>query len=128
MQFANSEAAKILKDADIEEGVGIVVDASGAEACMQAGCALLRTGGVFLQAGIAREIAAFPMLTVVGKELDVRGTVRHSPGSFEKAIDLLARGLVDLSDFVTATYSIEKSKDAFDAVRAGKDIKVLIMR
>lgn len=92
------------------------------------------------------------MLTVVGKELDVRGqlfltvrnshvdallnplplscegTVRHSPGSFEKAIDLLARGLVDLSDFVTATYSIEKSKDAFDAVRAGKDIKVLIMR
>lgn len=46
MQFANSEAAKILKDADIEEGVGIVVDASGAEACMQAGCALLRTGGV----------------------------------------------------------------------------------
>lgn len=42
------------------------------------------------------------------------------------AIDLLSRGVVDLKQLITKTYPLTQSTDAFEAVRGGKEIKVII--
>lgn len=45
MQWNREEAARILEDAGLTRGLDLVIEASGAEPCMQLGVALLRHGG-----------------------------------------------------------------------------------
>lgn len=99
-----------------------------------------------IQAGIGSELARIPMLHVMAKQLDVKGpymtspkksvcnhplsssgTVRYSSRSFDDAVDLLARNLIDLSPLVTSTFPIERSAEAFQALKAQDDIKIVIL-
>jgi D-xylulose reductase len=80
-----------------------------------------------IQAGLGRAINAFPTVLVVAKELNVLGTVRYTTGCFETAIDLLARGKINLSPMITAVYPLSQSVEALEAVRRGDDLKVVIM-
>jgi D-xylulose reductase len=54
------------------------------------------------------------------------GITRYTASCFPSAIDLLARGVVDLKQLITKTYPLSQSLDAFEAVRAGNDIKVIV--
>lgn len=68
----------------------------------------------------------FPTLAVTNKEIDVRGVTRYTASCFPSAIDLLSRGVVDLKQLITKTFPLSQSKEAFEAVRAGNDIKVIV--
>ena len=84
----------------------------------------------------------FPTLAVTNKELDVRGKpfppcfglydgvisglTRYTASCFPSAIDLLSRGVVDLQQLITKTFPLTQSRDAFEAVRSGEQIKVII--
>jgi D-xylulose reductase len=68
----------------------------------------------------------FPNIAVTNKELDIRGITRYTPGTFQSAIDLLARKVVDVKQLITAEYPLSRSQDAFEAVAARNDIKVLV--
>lgn len=83
------------------------------------------------------------MIAVTNKELDVRGTLlplassgesltfvgitRYTSDCFPLAMDLLRRGQVDLKQLITKTFPLAQSRDAFEAVAAGKDIKIIIL-
>ena len=88
----------------------------------------------------------FPTLAVTNKELDVRGErclpvfccllaeclgmdlgiTRYTASCFPSAIDLLSRGMVDLKQLITKTFPLTQSLDAFEAVRSGREIKVIV--
>ncbi|WVQ78502.1 hypothetical protein IAT38_000588 [Cryptococcus sp. DSM 104549] len=108
-------------------GVDVVVEASGAEACMHAGIEMVHSGGTYVQAGLGKPITTFPTLKITSKELTVVGSVRYTGDCFETAIDMMARGAVNLKPLITKTYPLTKSEEAFEAVRAGVEIKVVVM-
>lgn len=72
-------------------------------------------------------LASFPTLQVATKELNVLGTYRYSAGCFEDGVDLLQRGLVSLKPLITKTFPLDQAEDAFQAVKAGKEVKIVIM-
>ncbi|KAK8858800.1 hypothetical protein IAR55_003030 [Kwoniella newhampshirensis] len=109
------------------KGVDVVVEASGAEPCMHAGIEILHTGGTYVQAGLGKPITSFPTLKITSKELTVVGTVRYTGDCFETAIGMMASGAVDLKPLITKTYPLTKSIEAFEAVREGSEIKVVVM-
>ncbi len=80
-----------------------------------------------VQAGLGRPTSTFPTLKIVSKELNVIGTVRYTGNCFETAIDMMAREVIDLKPLITKTYPLTESEAAFKAVRAGVEIKVIIM-
>ena len=45
MVFARQLAQRVVSEVGLEEGVDVIIEASGAEACMQAGIALVKPGG-----------------------------------------------------------------------------------
>jgi len=109
------------------KGVDVVVEASGAEPCMHAGIEMLHTGGTYVQAGLGKPVTTFPTLKITSKELTVVGSVRYTGNCFETAIGLISRGAVDLKPLVTKVYPLTKSEEAFKAVQAGVEIKVVVM-
>ena len=64
---------------------------------------------------------------LIKKELDVLGS-RNSKGVFETLIDLLERGVVDVSPLRTKIVPLTEAKQALEDAAAGAtdDIKVLI--
>ncbi|ADV20758.1 Xylitol dehydrogenase, putative [Cryptococcus gattii WM276] len=110
-----------------EEGVDRVVEATGAEDCMLMGIAIAKQGGNYLAVGLGHiQTNCFPTLAVTNKEINVMGITRYTASCFPSALDLLSRGVVDVKQLITKTFPLTQSTEAFEAVAAGQDIKVVI--
>jgi 2-desacetyl-2-hydroxyethyl bacteriochlorophyllide A dehydrogenase len=120
---AVSESADEL---DRPEGFEVVVDATGVLAAIDDGLTRVRTGGTFLQFGVAAEDAraTFSPFDVYNREIDIIGSmaVHHS---FASAIDLLATGL-DLSSLVSDVVPIDSFDDAVELFRSGSGRKIQV--
>lgn len=68
----------------------------------------------------------FPTLAVTNKEINVMGITRYTASCFPSALDLLSRGVVDVKQLITKTFPLTQSTEAFEAVAAGQDMKVII--
>jgi 2-desacetyl-2-hydroxyethyl bacteriochlorophyllide A dehydrogenase len=111
---------------DRPEGFEVVVDATGALAAIDDGLTRVRTGGTFLQFGVAAEDAraTFSPFDVYNREIDIIGSmaVHHS---FAPAIDLLATGL-DLSSLVSDVVRIDSFDDAVELFRSGSGREIQV--
>ncbi|KAI8280961.1 hypothetical protein K4K56_011958 [Colletotrichum sp. SAR 10_98] len=112
---------------ELGNGFDVIVEASGAESCIQMAIAMLKSGGTCIQAGLGETLTSVPLFLVTAKEINIRGTVRYTPGCFADAISLLERRLVDLKPLVTSTYALTDAAQAFEAQHARKDIKIVVM-
>lgn len=101
--------------------IDLVVDATGAETCIQMGLNAVRPGGTFVQVGFGPADVTIPMFRVVTEEIKLKGSWRYGSGDYPLAIDLVARGLVDLKPLLTHTFPFEQALEAFELTRAGKD-------
>ncbi|KAK9420138.1 putative Enoyl reductase (ER) domain-containing protein [Seiridium unicorne] len=128
-ELAQARMTEIIRECGLEseEGVDRVIEASGSDDAMLHGIAICKQGGVFLQVGLGHiQTHLMPTIAITNKELDVRGITRYTASCFPSAIDLLARGVVDLRPLITAKFPLSRAKDAFEAVASGKEMKVII--
>ena len=123
---AAENAARLVQDNDLGHGADVVIDASGAEASVQTGIHVLRTGGCYVQGGMGKNEITFPIMAACIKELTVKGSFRYGSGDYKLAVDLVASGKVRVKDLITGIVRFEEAEKAFEAVKAGKGIKTLI--
>ncbi|KAL2865545.1 NAD(P)-dependent alcohol dehydrogenase [Aspergillus lucknowensis] len=127
LTFAQDFTRQVIREHGLDQGVDVSVEASGAEGCAQMAITILKAGGTCIQAGMGKQLTAVPLFLLTAKELNIKGTVRFTPGCYEDAIDLVSRGKVDLKPLITSTYPLTKANEAFSAQHARKDIKIVIM-
>ncbi|KAL3461366.1 chaperonin 10-like protein [Aspergillus heterothallicus] len=127
LAFAQNFTNQVIKEHGLDHGVDVSVEASGAESCAQMAITILKAGGTSIQAGLGKQLTAVPLFLLTAKELNLKGTVRFTPGCYANAIDLVSRGKVDLKALITATYPLTKANEAFAAQYMRKDIKIIIM-
>lgn len=111
-----------------QNDVDVVLDATGAEACIQVGVYLCKTMGVLTQAGYNGEFINFPVVEAVVKQLNYRGCIRYTVGCYPTAIKLISSGKVDVKRLVTHRFKFEDAEKAFELVASKNPdvIKVLI--
>lgn len=101
--------------------IDLVIDATGAETCIQMGLNAVRPGGTHVQTGFGPPDVAIPMFRVITNEIKLKGAWRYGSGDYPLSIDLVARGLVDLKPLLTHTFPFEQALEAFELTRLGKD-------
>jgi len=99
--------------------VDTVLEATGAEVCVQTGLFLAKVGGVFTQIGMGAPEVQIPITMLLVKELKVRGSFRYGYGDYPLAIDLVASGKIDLKPLVTHRYKFEDAVEAFESTKKG---------
>lgn len=104
-----------------EGGADTVLEASGAETCIQTGMFCAKRGGVFTQIGMGVENATIPITIALVKELTFKGSFRYGYGDYPLAISFAASKKVDLAPLVTHRYKFEDAIEAFEATKTGKD-------
>ncbi|OQE18358.1 hypothetical protein PENSTE_c018G03195 [Penicillium steckii] len=125
----SEEVARIMKEKfDLGEGPDVVLEATGAQACIQTGIHLTKKGGTYVQAGMGRENVIFPITTACIRDLHIRGSIRYTVGCYPTAVDLIASGKIDVKRLITNRFKFEKAEEAFELVRKGEEsvIKVVI--
>jgi L-iditol 2-dehydrogenase len=118
-------AAQLLESSG-QSGSDIVIDATGAQPCIETGIEVLKKGGVFVQAGLGQPKITFPVGLICDKEAIFRGSFRYGPGDYKLAIALVASGRVNLDGFVTQVFAFSEAQEAFETVLQKHGIKSVI--
>lgn len=119
-------ATRLMAASEQHQGSDVVIDATGAQPCIETGIEALRKGGVFVQAGLGQPNIMFPVGLICDKEATFRGSFRYGPGDYKLAIALVASGRVDLAGFVTQVFPFSQAQQAFETVSQKHGIKSVI--
>ena len=126
-KISAAENAQRLRDENgLPAGADVAIDASGAEPSVQTAIHTLRMGGSYVQGGMGRDEITFPILAACTKELTISGSFRYGPGDYQTAVDLTSSGKIDVKKLISRKVSFDDAEQAFEDVKAGKAIKVLI--
>jgi D-xylulose reductase len=126
-KISAQENAQNIKDQfDLPIGADVAIDASGAEPSIQAAINVLRTGGTYVQGGMGRDECTFPIMATCTKELTVKGSFRYSAGDYPDAVKLCSTGKINVKKLISRTVSFDDAVQAFEDIKNGKGIKVLI--
>ncbi|VUC30960.1 unnamed protein product [Clonostachys rosea] len=125
---AEKVAGLIKEKFNLGDGADVVLECSGAEACIQMGIFVTKPGGTFTQAGMGKENILFPITYVCTQALVIKGSIRYLNGCYPAAIDLISSGKIDVKRLITNRYKFEQAEEAFELVRQGRQdvFKVMI--
>jgi L-iditol 2-dehydrogenase len=122
----DENAAKLIAKAQLPAGADVVIDATGAEPCINCGVSALKRGGVFVQAGLGSPKIAFPIGQICDKEATLKGSFRYGPGDYKLAIELLNSNRVRLDSLITHEFAFTEAEQAFENVARKTGIKSII--
>ena len=128
-QFAADSHAVSIAAVTADGGAGglavdVVLECSGSAAATSSALNLLAPGGILVVVGAGPE-PALDSATILLKEITVRGSYIYTD-EFDRAIDLLATGLLAVEDLTTVITRLPDALTAFDELRAGRIMKALI--
>jgi D-xylulose reductase len=123
---AEENAANLIKECELGLGADVIIDASGAEPCIQTAIHALRIGGTYVQGGMGKNEITWPIAAMCSKELTVKGSFRYSQGDYEMAVKFLESGQVKVKELITGTVNFEDAEQAFESVKKAEGIKTLI--
>jgi L-iditol 2-dehydrogenase len=123
-RFGADALISVLKKDPVDEilkltdgrGVDLVFEAAGADETQAHAADMVRPGGEIVLIGIpAGDRISFKAGTVRRKELTIK-YVRRMKGTYPQALDLVARGLVNVRALVTHTFALKDIEKAFKLV------------
>ena len=119
--------AKSADELDRPRGWDVVIDATGAVPAIEDGLRRVARGGTFLMFGVANAdaVASFSPFRVYNDEIKIIGSmaVLHS---FERALSLLVKGVIDCEAMITNRFGLDEYSTAIDTFLAGSGLKVQV--
>lgn len=108
-------------------GADKVFDCSGAVQAVNQALPLTAKKGTFVQVGLfAEKYNKFDQESIIQREIEYVGSRSQKPTSWVLALQLLADNKIDADKMITKIEDLDHWRDAFEAVMAGNEIKVLI--
>lgn len=115
-----------IRAATRERGMDVVFEAAGEQAAVDAALAAVLPGGKVILVGIpGNDQTSFNAGTARRKGLTIK-MVRRMKHTYPRAIDLVARGLVDVRSLVTHRFPLDQTVNAFQVAARREGLKVMI--
>lgn len=96
-------------------GADVVIDTAGGASTPMAAIEMLRPGGRFAPYAVSHECCTgFTTFPLYYKEISIIGSRALTREDMEPSIELVASGKVDVSEFVSATYPLDRTPAAFE--------------
>lgn len=108
-------------------GVDQAFDCSGSIQAVNQSLKLLCKKGVLVQVGLFPEtLMKLDVESIIQREINYVGSRSQKPSSWCTSLALLAAEKIDCESLISKIYPLEQWREAFAAVMAGNEIKVLI--
>ena len=126
-RLAADRIAVSADELDRPQGWDVVIDATGVVPAIEDGLKRVARGGTFLMFGVANAdaTATFNPFKIYNDEIKIIGSmaVLHS---FERALTLLAKGVIDCEAMITNRFKLDEYSKAIDTFLAGSGLKVQV--
>ncbi len=110
-----ANARKAIRQAAGGEGPELVIDYAGKKASVELAMASVARGGRVIVGGVGMESPELgPLVSFVGKEIGVLGSMGYTRAELDRVIELTATGKLDLSGSITARYPLGRAAEALD--------------
>ena len=96
-------------------GPTLVIEAAGTDGSIQTAIRVVSAAGRIVFIGLNPGSVEFHMKSIIGKELDLRGS-RNSCNAFPRALELLRAGAIDTKAMITGRYPLEQAVQALQAL------------
>lgn len=108
-------------------GADVIFECSGAPKAYETFFKLVAPGGTAVLVGIPVNPVSIDITELQATEVRIENVFRYA-NVYQKAIDLVASGKLNLKPFITDTYAMADAKAAFDRMDEGRpgDIKLQI--
>ena len=108
-------------------GVDVVFECSGSIEAVEYGLNFIRKGGRYIQEGIVRQPVKLKFDQILfDKELSIIGSRTQKPSSWDKAINLVNEGKVNLEELVSDVLLLSNWKEGFRRAKKKNSIKIVI--
>jgi L-iditol 2-dehydrogenase len=115
-----------MRAATNERGVDVAFEAAGEQEAVDAAFAAVVPGGKVILAGIpAEERTSFSASIARRKGLTIK-MVRRMKHTYPRAIELVAKGLVDVRSIVTHRFPLAEASEAFRVAERREGLKIII--
>lgn len=127
--FALGHGASRVLDPSVETVEGLEVDAfidaTGAAAAVRSGIRAVRPAGRVILVGLGNDDVELPVSFLQNREIWLSGVFRYA-NTWPLAIDLVARGEVDLDSLVTARFGLAEAERALTIGREPGQLKAIV--
>lgn len=107
-----AESPEVLDEYSADKGTfDVLFEATGVASALAGGINAVRPRGVVMQLGLGGDMTV-PVQTLTAKELDLRGSFRFHE-EFSTAVELMQKGLIDVSPLITHTMPLAEAEAAF---------------
>ncbi|KAK7076549.1 hypothetical protein SK128_005822 [Halocaridina rubra] len=105
----------------------ITLECSGADDSIRMGIFATKSSGIAMLVGIGNPEVKLPIVNAAVREVDVMGVFRYI-NCYPIAIDMIAKGLIDVKPLITHRFKFEDYRKAFELFKSGEDgaIKCMI--
>ncbi len=121
INVSHGGAVEPIKDLTGGQGVDVVFEAAGAPETPWEAVEIAKPGGAVILIGIPEEDKiSFAASPARRKGLTIR-MIRRMKGTYPRSIDLVSKGMVDVSSLITHRFKLDQIEEAFDLVRNYRD-------
>lgn len=128
INFAETDPVAAVNEFTGGEGLDVVIEVAGQVESLRDAILMAKCGGVVAMVGNLPVISAeLPAMEILEKELDVRGVFRYA-NAYPPAVELVSRGLVDVTSLITHRFPLTQLGDALRFTDEHRDsaIKVIV--
>ena len=129
VNVAETDATKAVMEFTDGRGADVVIETSGYPASSALVLDVVRKEGKVAHIGWANDLPPLPVIPIMAKTLTIFGVGGNGGrGQYERSLELVRSGRIDLTPMVTHRYSLEQVAEAFGtaASKDGGAIKVVI--
>lgn len=107
-------------------GVDVVIDAAGVSATFQMAMQVVRPAGQIVKVGWGPQPLGYNLDPMVQKALTVQGSFSHNWPIWERVIEMIATGQIDLDLMISRVASLPEWKDCFERMQSGDYVKAVL--
>lgn len=110
------------------DGLGVdgVIDAAGASVSLKKALEIVRPNGWITKVGWGPQPMNFSLDPLVQKNVKLQGSFSHNWSTWERVLRLLAAGKLDVAPIIGGVWTLDKWREAFEAMHSGRILKALI--
>ncbi len=120
------DPAKLIKSLGDGYGADLVVDCTGVSKALKQSLELVRPNGRITKIGWGPQPLDFSLDPLVGKAVTLQGSFSHTYPTWERVLQLLSTGQVNLKPVIGGVYPLDDWHEAFAKMEEGQNVKSVL--
>lgn len=110
------------------DGLGVdgVIDAAGVSATLATALDIVRPAGWITKVGWGKQPCGFSLDPLVRKAVTLRGSFSHNWPVWERVLELMASGRLELAPVIGGVWPLAQWRQAFERMHSGQIVKALL--